>query len=259
MLGYAKNSPSELEAYGMKSLADDMTKLLDHLDIPRVILVGHDWGAGLAWRIALYYPDRVQAVACFCTPYNPPTKTYLPIEQVVKRIPSFGYQITFQKEETIELFDSITSEFLNGIYRTYDDQADWVNGDFAKFMQMPHTKLMTDAELKHYVDSFKDNGGFRGPLNWYKTRQINHRDELELLDRLEKGRHITCPVFFQAARNDTALVPAMANNMKKHLPNLNQGIIENSSHWILQEQPDQVNLQLEKWLGTVVLKSTSKL
>jgi pimeloyl-ACP methyl ester carboxylesterase len=54
--------PAEVEAYTAARLVDDVTGLLDHLSIERAHLVGHDWGAAIAWRTAALRPDRVASV-----------------------------------------------------------------------------------------------------------------------------------------------------------------------------------------------------
>jgi pimeloyl-ACP methyl ester carboxylesterase len=54
--------PAEVEAYTSARLAGDVTGLLDHLAIERAHLVGHDWGAAVAWRTAALRPDRVASL-----------------------------------------------------------------------------------------------------------------------------------------------------------------------------------------------------
>ncbi|MFL6075889.1 MAG: alpha/beta fold hydrolase [Mycobacteriales bacterium] len=55
--------PERVEDYRMRVLVADVAGLLDALGLERVALVGHDWGAGLAWRVAMYAPERVERLA----------------------------------------------------------------------------------------------------------------------------------------------------------------------------------------------------
>ncbi|RUP43291.1 Alpha/Beta hydrolase protein [Jimgerdemannia flammicorona] len=73
--GYAivVDAPASSSEYGYGTVSTDLVRLLDHLSIPQVILLGHDWGGLVVWRMTAFYPDRVKAVASFCTPYIPPT------------------------------------------------------------------------------------------------------------------------------------------------------------------------------------------
>ena len=51
--------PAEVEAYKLRTLAADVVGLLDAVGVRRAAVVGHDWGAALAWRVAMFVPDRV--------------------------------------------------------------------------------------------------------------------------------------------------------------------------------------------------------
>ena len=58
--GYgASDKPAEVEAYSIPFLAIDVTTILDHLGIERAHVVGHDWGAAVAWATAALAPQRV--------------------------------------------------------------------------------------------------------------------------------------------------------------------------------------------------------
>lgn len=54
--------PTSIAAYTPKSISSDLVALLDHLGIPKVIVIGHDWGAAIAWRFCAFAPDRVKAL-----------------------------------------------------------------------------------------------------------------------------------------------------------------------------------------------------
>jgi pimeloyl-ACP methyl ester carboxylesterase len=55
--------PPEVSDYAMPTLLADVNGLLDHFGIERAAVVGHDWGAGLAWQVAMRAPDRVERLA----------------------------------------------------------------------------------------------------------------------------------------------------------------------------------------------------
>jgi pimeloyl-ACP methyl ester carboxylesterase len=70
--GYgASSAPAELEAYDVVSLCGDLCGLLDALDQEQAAFVGHDWGAWLAWQLAVLHPERVGAVAALSVPFVP--------------------------------------------------------------------------------------------------------------------------------------------------------------------------------------------
>jgi pimeloyl-ACP methyl ester carboxylesterase len=49
----------------------DMVGILDALQAPRGVIIGHDWGASVAWQAALLRPDRARAVVTLRTPFHP--------------------------------------------------------------------------------------------------------------------------------------------------------------------------------------------
>ncbi len=59
MRGYGRSdAPAPIEAYTQLHIVGDMLGLLDALEIPDAVIVGHDWGAPVAWNAALMRPDR---------------------------------------------------------------------------------------------------------------------------------------------------------------------------------------------------------
>ena len=71
--GYGgSDKPHEVEAYDMQNMAADMAGLAAALspDSPAVV-IGHDWGAPIAWNSALLHPDRFRAVAGLSVPHMP--------------------------------------------------------------------------------------------------------------------------------------------------------------------------------------------
>lgn len=58
----ASSRPAGTQAYDMAHMVGDVIGVLDHLSIPRVHLVGHDWGAAISWMTAALLPDRVASL-----------------------------------------------------------------------------------------------------------------------------------------------------------------------------------------------------
>lgn len=66
--------PSSPSSYTPHHIIGDLIGVLDHLGIDQVFLVGHDWGAMMAWYFCLFRPDRVKALvnlSVYYTPRNP--------------------------------------------------------------------------------------------------------------------------------------------------------------------------------------------
>ncbi|PON88841.1 Epoxide hydrolase-like [Trema orientale] len=71
------DAPPSPDSYSVLHIAGDIVGLLDHLGIDQVFLVGHDWGAAMAWYFCLFRPERVKAVVNLSVSYmrrNPAMK-----------------------------------------------------------------------------------------------------------------------------------------------------------------------------------------
>ncbi|KAF9914995.1 hypothetical protein BX616_007130, partial [Lobosporangium transversale] len=112
-LGYGQtDAPMELEKYGMKTVCGHLAGLLDVLNIPKVTIIGHDWGGAIVWRFGLYYPNRLHGIISICTPFNSPRTEFIPLEDIVKIIPEFEYQLAFADPNSATVFNSMIDKFI---------------------------------------------------------------------------------------------------------------------------------------------------
>src|SRR5215469_4480630 len=103
--GYGQTDrPEPIEAYTILHLVGDMVGLLDALDEEQAVIVGHDWGANVAWNAALMRPDRFVVVIVLSIPYTPrgpahgPQSTMRPTEAMRRMVGDhFFYQLYFQE------------------------------------------------------------------------------------------------------------------------------------------------------------------
>lgn len=106
-LGYGQTSaPASAEEYSLKKMSAHMATLIQEVtgNNDPVIVGGHDWGAFLAWRLALYHAPLVRAVFSFCIPFPPPQPTLPPpLEDFVRQQPVFRYQLQNAGPEAEEI------------------------------------------------------------------------------------------------------------------------------------------------------------
>ena len=73
MRGYGgTQSPEPIDQYTLFHLVGDMAELVKALGETKAVIVGHDWGAPVAWHAALWRPDLFTAVSAMSVPYAPP-------------------------------------------------------------------------------------------------------------------------------------------------------------------------------------------
>ncbi len=262
MRGYGgSDAPEPVEAYTQLHIVGDMVALLDALEIPSAVIVGHDWGAPVAWNAALMRPDRVRAVAGLSVPYSP--RGTVSLIDVLKnaKLDNF-YMMYFQTPGVAEReFERDVSTSLRRILYSASGSrpqgTDWVA--FAKpggglldnaldtAMPLP---WLSEEDLAAYVRDFT-RSGFRGGLNWYRNL---HRS-WELLAPFAKAV-IRQPSMFVAGERDGVLrMPAMRSaldNLEAALPGLRRrAILKEAGHWVQQEAPDEVNAHLLEFLKSL--------
>jgi pimeloyl-ACP methyl ester carboxylesterase len=119
-LGYGRtDSPEDPTQYSHKRCAEDIKALAAHLGAPKIILGGHDWGAALVYRVALWHPDLVTHVFTVCVPYARPQAQDVALEDLVRTAaPHFAYQLQFASgdlEKVVRSKDEIR-QFLIALY-----------------------------------------------------------------------------------------------------------------------------------------------
>uniref|UniRef100_A0A8B9VWY0 Epoxide hydrolase 2 n=1 Tax=Anas zonorhyncha TaxID=75864 RepID=A0A8B9VWY0_9AVES len=102
MKGYGESTaPLDIEEYSQEQICKDLAIFLDKMGIPQAVFIGHDWGGAVVWHMALFYPERVRAVASLNTPYRPADPS-VDIVEKMKSIPTFDYQFYFQEPGVAE-------------------------------------------------------------------------------------------------------------------------------------------------------------
>ena len=247
MRGYGKTSkPTEIDAYNIMELTSDIIAIADEMNEDNFSLIGHDWGAPVAWNTSLYHPDRVNKVCGMSVPYvvskMPPIET---MKFLFKDV--FFYMIYFQEEGRVEkeleqdmrksliaVYSSLTSdgeESQTFEPKPYTDEMTFLDS-LGEHNKIPD--FMSEEDFDFYLKEF-ENGGMRGPINWY--RNIDKNWEITK-DTHEKK--ISPPSCFIVGEHDpvakwSLINPALHENL------VSNHIIKNAGHWVQQEKPDEVN------------------
>ncbi|EPQ08028.1 Epoxide hydrolase 2 [Myotis brandtii] len=236
MKGYGDSSaPDEIEEYSLEILCKDMVTFLDKLGILQAVFIGHDWGGILVWSMALFYPERVRAVASLNTPFVPANPNVSPME-ILKANPIFNYQLYFQEPGVAE------AELEEDLYRTFKlifrahDEALFNlynvcerGGLFVKAPKEPSlSRIVTEEDIRFYVQQFKKSG-FR--LRPFKSLRFEDRFALEgSIDnvaspppcsggKMESPKRILIPALMVTVENDEVLRPEMSKHMEDWGPN----------------------------------------
>ncbi|MEM1035586.1 MAG: alpha/beta hydrolase [Pseudomonadota bacterium] len=260
--GYGGSArPDEISAYTMEALTSDIAAIAQtlSLDAPAVV-VGHDWGAPIAWNTALLHAEHFRAVAGLSVPYIPlgpvpPLELY---RKVFTDNGLFFYQIYFQEEgrPEAELEADPAATIRKFYYAISGDALDdtWpkdkphCEGLLDRLPEPPMPLPWLDANDVRYYDSQFRASGFRGPLNRYRAQPEDHAYLTALSDTT-----IYQPALFIGGTKDPVLAMFQGDIMqmiRPHLPNLKAAhVLEGCGHWTQQERPDEVNALLIEWLN----------
>jgi pimeloyl-ACP methyl ester carboxylesterase len=255
MRGFGRTSaPASVDAYSIFDTVGDMVALVAALGEKQAVIVGHDWGAPVAWHAALFRPDVFTAVAGLSVP--PPFRGRgRPLDTLREGgITNFYWQY-FQTpgvaEAEFERDVGLTMRTLLG--RGFSDPAASLFIEAGKgFLgdanaNRPLPDWLSDADLAYFSEAYTKSG-FRGGLNWYRNIDRNWD-----LTAPWQNAQIHQPSLFIAGSKDsvvTGLIGAKrVGDMERVLPNLRQKlIIEGAGHWVQQERADEVNAALITFL-----------
>lgn len=218
--GYNRSDkPAGWRHYDLDNLAGDVLALMDHLGYETVRLVGHDWGAAVAWWLAIHHPQHIRRLAILNVPHprvmaqnmrrNP--------RQLIKSWYIFFFQIPW------------LPEFLLGM------------GDGAGLASLLRRSGLPgsfrDADIEMYRAAWRWPGALSGMLNWYRAagRRANQS--------MPAGM-INIPTMILWGVQDVALSVDMAEQSAAYCADVKLELFPQASHWLQHDEAAAVNQRL---------------
>jgi pimeloyl-ACP methyl ester carboxylesterase len=222
------DKPAGAAGYTLPQLTADVTGLLDALGREKCFLAGHDWGAAVAWEMALQYPQRIEKLAILNVPHLDVMRRFV-----------LGSSKQMRKSWYIFLFQ------LPGL-------PEWMLGrdNFANLRRMMKgsgrrgaNPTFSHADLEEYAGAWGQPGALTGALNWYRAvfRQSLHQP---LNPDKIVPRRVTVPTLMLWGKNDVALSAEMA---QPSIDLCDQGRLvfyENATHWVQHDEAEAVTGEL---------------
>ncbi len=250
--------PEGVENYRMPLLVGDVTGLLDAFGIDRAVVVGHDWGAIVAWAMPFYAPERLRAVAGLNVPFRPRGTT--PILKALEAV--YGprmYILQFQEEGRCEpILEADMDRTMRFFFRRPKPGSGVGGGGFSTpdldlvgWLQRPEETwpgepFLRDEELAVYVRAFS-RSGMTVPLHYYRNLDWNWRDMARFQPEGTVPR-IERPALMITAELDGVLPPRLADGIEVFFARYRRVDILGAGHWVQQEKPEEVNRALIDWL-----------
>lgn len=205
--------PKEPSAYALSHVVGDVVQILDRLEVERAHVVGHDWGAALAWVTASLHPVRVDRLAVLSVPHPAAPRTLRQREMA-------WYQLFFQ-------FEGVAEEWLR-------------HDDWTLFREF----LRGDGDLERYLENLSRPGALTASLNWYRANLAPGPPGPP--PRLPR---IQAPTLALWSTGDHYLDGARMRASEEFVDGeWRYEQIEGASHWIPLDAPDRVNELLLEWL-----------
>jgi len=253
--GYGRtDAPEAIESYTMLNHTADAVGVLDALGEKTAVVVGHDWGAPMAWHCALLYPDRFPAVVALSVPYMP--RSPMPPIQLMKLrfADNFFYILYFQEPGLAEaeleadvrrsmrlLLYNISGEAPHDLWLAQKPKDARLLEGMREPEQLP--SWLTEADLDYFTGEF-ERTGFRGGLNRYRNMDRDWEELPQLADA-----KVQQPALFIAGDRDGVLTFTSIDAMKANVPNLRRVLmLSDCGHWTQQERPADVNAALIEFL-----------
>jgi pimeloyl-ACP methyl ester carboxylesterase len=270
MRGYGGTTqPTDIGAYTVNHLVGDVVDVVRALGESSAVVVGHDWGAPIAWWSALMRPDMFRAVAGMSVPYLAPIEglpTGVTMNDVMTMVAAGReyYRLYFQEpgRADAELDADVRHSLLGFMYTISGDvladgvMAEPFDGHFAageRFVdqfripvQLP--AWLTEDDVQHYVDGLTRTGFFGG-VSWY--RNIN---AIPAILAPFLGRTVHQPAFYIGGDTDMIAgnTPDSIEAMRLALPDLRHcELLPGAGHWIQQERPTEVTAALLQFLRSL--------
>ncbi|BDA69354.1 epoxide hydrolase [Rivularia sp. IAM M-261] len=258
--GYGQtDQPESVEAYNIFNIVGDIVGLVHALNQERAIIVGHDWGASIAWHCALLRPDIFNAIALLSVPYHIRTwKSRRPTTVLKQMAGGQQFYIQYFQEQGLaeaELEVDVRKTMSMVLYSASGDappEKRWryvfdKSEKFIDTLSQPSTlpAWLTEQDLDYFTNEFKRTG-FRGGLSYYRNMDRNWENTPFL-----SGAKLHQPALFIGGEVDPTITlnRDVINIMETTVPNLkNKVLLPNAGHWIQQERPREVNQLLIDFL-----------
>lgn len=219
------DKPAQVAAYGLDALAGDVLDLIKAEGREKASLVGHDWGAAVAWWTANKHPEHVEKLCILNVPHHAVMKRNLKSNprQLARSWYMFFFQLPKVPELGMRALDFRMAE--NALLKS----------------SRPGT--FTAEDLSKYKEAWGRPGALRAMINWYRAI-LRHEPARPPSPR------ITVPTLMIWGAKDRFLGRELAQPSIELCDHGRLEFIENATHWVQHEEPEKVNELLTGFLGS---------
>ena len=210
------DKPKGVKAYNMGELVQDVIGLIDALDYDKVNLIGHDWGAAVAWMLGIGHPERVHQLGIINVPHPAVMKRFLQrdLEQLRRSWYIFFFQLPWLPEAGM--------------------RADDWRGASRAMRGSGNVHAFTDEDIEKYKEAWAQPGAMTAMINWYRAAA---RYPIQI----PKDACVKVPTLMLWGMKDFALSHRMARPSMDYCTNGKLLFFPESTHWVQHEEAGAVN------------------
>ncbi len=218
------DKPKGVRAYRVETLVEDIAGLINALEYQKVNLVGHDWGALVAWMLAIKHPGRLRRLGILNVPHPTVMNRFLRCdpEQMRRSLYALYFQLPWLPELSLRL-------------------GHWgVAARAVRKSALP--QAFTDEDIQKYKEAWSQPGAMTSMLNWYRAA-ARYRPPIK--DDLR----VRVPTMILWGVKDVALTYRMARPSLDYCAKGNLIFFPEATHWLQHEEADEVNRHLVSFIS----------
>jgi pimeloyl-ACP methyl ester carboxylesterase len=235
--GYNLSSkPSDVEKYHVKYLIEDLRALAEHLGHEKFIMVGHDWGGGVAWSAAIRHPEIVEKLVIINSPHP----------------------AVFARELLNNPDQQKASQYML-ILRSAEAERVLSENNFARLsdvlVQFGSKWEMSEERRLKYIDAWSQAGALTGSLNYYRASPLypptstEDKEQIKSILNLPKEMlAVRVPTLVIWGEQDRALLTGNLDGLEEYIEDLTLKRIPDGTHWVIHEQPELVNTLIRDFI-----------
>jgi epoxide hydrolase 4 len=214
--GYNLSSkPMGVASYALTELVSDVIAIADQLGQQRILLAGHDWGAAVAWSVALLHPERIAKLAVLNVPHPSVMRRFLNTQprQMLRSWYMLFFQIPWLPEALFSAFNfRVGARSLARSSRPGTFSAD---------------------DLARYRAAWSQPGAMTAMINWYRAL---FRFRAKFSDST-----VRVPTRILWGERDAFLLPEMARESLRYCADGELFTFADATHWLQHEEPTRVS------------------
>ncbi|GAC1314748.1 MAG: alpha/beta hydrolase [Vulcanimicrobiaceae bacterium] len=227
--GYGRSSrPARVAEYRIARLLEDVSALVDASGAREVVLIGHDWGAVVAWFFAMRMPRPIARLVVINVPH--PAVYLETLRRSWRQWSRSWYVLAFQVPGLAEWV--LGRDGAAGVVRLFEESAN-------------DPRAFAPSELATYRTQAAVPGALRAMLAWYRAAARGGFEEQRALGFPQ----IAIPTCVIWGEDDVALGKETTYGTAAYVEDLRLYYLPGVSHWACAEAPERVNALLERFLG----------